>query len=105
MERARFQTLGAALAGLKQRIDELAPQARRKSVRAFAREIEPVRQVAVRAEVSGPGWLLPSVRGGVDLRGDGSTEAFTGHWRRRLISPQRGESAIEALRRVLVPES
>jgi hypothetical protein len=82
-------------------MDELAPQARRQSIEVLRRRYEAVRQVAVRAEVAGPRRLLPSVRGGVDLRGDGSAEAYSGHWRRALIELQPGETPYDGLRRVL----
>jgi hypothetical protein len=60
------------------------------------RDIEPVAQVALRGEVAGPG-----VRGGIDVRGDGSAEAFTGRWRRVLVERGAGETAHGALRRAL----
>ena len=60
------------------------------------RDVEPVAQVALRAEVAGPG-----ARGGIDVRGDGSAEAFTGRWRRVLVERQAGETAYDALRRAL----
>ena len=101
IERARFDTLPAAVDALESRIDELAPQARRQAIDVFKRRYDAVRQVVVRGEIAGPTRVLPRVRGGVDLRGDGSAAPNVGRQRRRLIEPRRGESAAEALRRTL----
>jgi hypothetical protein len=93
-ERERFAALDDALAALEARLDDLAPGARRHAEHALVREIDPVQQVALRGEIAGPG-----VRGGVDVRGDGSAEAFTGRWRRVLVEREPGETAYDALRR------
>jgi hypothetical protein len=95
-ERERFGALTEALAALEARLDELAPSERRGLERALARELEPVQQVAVRGEIAGR-----RLRGGVDVRGDGSAEAYTGRWRRVLVAREPGETAYEALRRAL----
>lgn len=101
VERMRFATLEETLDALEQRMDELAPDARRRAIRIARRRYDPVRQVAVRAEITGPGVLLGGVRGGVDLRGDGSAEAYTGRIKRSLVQTRTGESAYDALRRAL----
>jgi hypothetical protein len=95
-ERERFGSLADALAALQARLDELAPTARRGPQRTLTGEIEPVQQVALRGEIAGPG-----ARGGIDVRGDGSAEAFIGRWRRVVVARGAGESAYEALARVL----
>jgi hypothetical protein len=98
VEHERFEDLDAALRALDARVEALSPTARRKAVQPPGmRSFEPVAQVAARLELSGPKRL----RGGIDLRGDGSAEAFTGKLRRQVVEQQRGESAVDALRRVL----
>jgi hypothetical protein len=96
-DRERFDSLDAALTALEERLDGLQRAERRGSERGLGREYAPVMQVAARGELAGPGGL----RGGVDVRGDGSAEAFTGRLRRRLVERGSGETAYEALRRAL----
>lgn len=101
VRRERFSTLGGALEALEQATSSLAGRELRSTVDLRYREFAPMAQVAIRAEVSGPRGLLSALRGGIDVRGDGSTEAYTGRVRRRLVEPQSGETACQALRRVL----
>ena len=65
------------------------------------RKLEPVQIVVARLELAGPG----RVRAGVDVRGDGSSEAFTGRLKRRVVEQRDGESSYEALRRELSAEA
>jgi hypothetical protein len=105
VERVRHESLDAALADLRSRVDELEPRARRDEVKFLRRKIEPVSQVAARIEIAGPQRFVPAVQGGIDLRGDGSSEAYTGRLRRRLIDPKKGENTVAALTRALRAQS
>ena len=86
---------------LEERLDVLARSTRRETIDLRVRRFEPIAQVAARAELAGPGRLWPAARVGVDLRGDGSTEAYRGRLRRVLIAQLPGETAHGALRREL----
>jgi hypothetical protein len=101
VEHERFDDLDAALSELERRMDALAGQVRKRPVNFLGRRYDAVTQVAARGELAGPQRLLPQRKGGVDMRGDGSTEAYTGRWRRRLIDTRPGETAYDALRRTL----
>jgi hypothetical protein len=96
--RERFADLGAALSAVESRGRELERVADAHIVGGgLVRRFRPVQQVVGRLELSGPAGL----RGGVDVRGDGSSEAFTGRVRRKLVEQRRRESPYDALRRVL----
>ena len=90
------------LAGALDRIEALGRELERSADRApvggtLMRKMEPVQQVVARLELSGPGRL----RAGIDVRGDGSSEAYTGRMRREVVEQRRGESAYDALGRVV----
>ena len=104
VERRTCETLGEALSELEHSCRSLAGTPR-PAVTVYRRTYEPIQIVAVRGEVSGPQRLRPRLRGGVDVRGDGSAEAWIGRVRRSLIAQRTGESAYDALRRALSSES
>jgi hypothetical protein len=89
-----FPSLAEALEFVEERGEELARSARAKPVdtKVFGRW-EPQQQVAARLQLCR--------RGGIDVRGDGSAEAFAGWLRRRVIQQQGGESPYDALRRAM----
>jgi hypothetical protein len=99
VERERFDELRAALDAIEARGRELEAGAHADPTGGkLFRRMEPQQLVVARIELSGKG-----VRAGVDVRGDGSSEPWTGRLRRKLIVLNRGESAYEALRRSLTP--
>jgi hypothetical protein len=101
VERAQFAELDAALEMAERRVRELATSSTDSSVNAGYRRFEPAQVVTARVELSGPEHLLPSVHAGIDIRGDGSTEAYTGRVRKAHVEPRADESISQALRRVL----
>ena len=54
-----------------------------------------------RIELAGPERRLATVHAGVDVRGDGSTEAYTGRVRKRPLDRGQDEDLIAAFRRAI----
>jgi hypothetical protein len=102
VERERAGSLRDALELVERRGRELerGAHAPTRSV-PLGRSFEPVQQVVARIEVAAPGTR----RGGIDVRGDGSAEAYTGWLRRRVVEQRPGESPYDALRRALGEEA
>ncbi len=94
VRKERFATLDEALDALETRIPAVS---RRDHAKAFTREYEPVKQVAGRLELHGPS----GAHGGIDVRGDGSAEAYRGWLRKEVLETEGGESPVDALRRAL----
>lgn len=104
VKRSSFDTLAPALEALEARGRQLAGSAPREPFDAKIRRFEPQQRVIARLELAGPERFVPSVRAGVDVRGDGSVEAFRGRVRREIIDARGGEDPYAALRRVLTPD-
>ena len=101
VEKRTFPSRDEALDALEAECRAIATSRRRDTVKVARREYTPVVQVQARAELRGPG----RVAAGIDVRGDGSTEAFVGRLRRQVVEQQRGEDAYAALRRLLGSDS
>jgi len=97
VEKHPCATINDALDLVERELRAKATGARRGTVNVLGREYEPVSQVVARAELRGG-----RVRAGLDVRGDGSAEAWTGRVRKQLVEQQGREDAFQALRRVLV---
>jgi hypothetical protein len=98
VQRLDAASLDAALDLIEERARELARDTRRAPVDVRFKRFEPVQQVAHRLELRGE-----RVHAGVDVRGDGSVEAWTGRVRKRVLDQRDGESPVDALRRELSP--
>jgi hypothetical protein len=97
-EKHRFDRLDEALEAIEVEGRELEGSAYEPARGGtLIRRLEPVQIVVARLELRGPARL----RAGIDVRGDGSSEAFTGRVRRELVEQRAGESAYDALRRAL----
>ena len=98
VRKQHFDQLDEALGALERIASDLADGADARPAGGFlVRRLDPVQQVVGRIELAGPGRM----RAGVDARGDGSSEAFLGRVRRRLIQQHGRESPFDALRREL----
>ncbi len=101
VERRRFSDRDAALDALEARAGSLVQGANAGLIDLKARRFEPVAQVVARLELAGPARL----RAGLDVRGDGSVEGYTGTLRRQVIEQRPGESPYDALRRAVAEPS
>jgi hypothetical protein len=101
VDRSRFDGLDQLIDVLEERGRQLARSAPAHAVDAKVKRFAPVQQVVARLELAGPERLIPSVRAGVDVRGDGSTEAFRGRVSRTLLERRRDEDAFATLRRAV----
>jgi hypothetical protein len=97
VEKLRAGDVTEALDVVEREARVLAAGPGRRTVSLRSREFTPQQQVAGRVELAGPG-----VRAGIDVRGDGAAEAWTGRLRRRVVEQQERESPYDALRRVVV---
>jgi hypothetical protein len=96
VEKERYDALEAALDAVEMHARATANTERRAAVDVRVRRYEAADQVAARVELSGPG-----VAAGVDVRGDGAVQGWTGRWRRQPLPLEDGETVFEALRRTL----
>jgi hypothetical protein len=102
VQRQRFEELEGALDAIESRARAFADAAPKRTLDLRYKRLDPVQQVFARLELAGPERLMASVRAGIDIRGDGSTEPYRGGLRRQPIDQRPGESATAALRRVLL---
>jgi hypothetical protein len=99
VERERYESLREALVAMGREASSLEHAGSGGGVGGrMIRRFDPVAQVIGRIELRGPGRL----RAGLDVRGDGSSEAFRGRVRRNLIEQRGKESAFDALERELL---
>jgi hypothetical protein len=96
VEKVRAGSLDEALDAVELHARAAANTERRDAIDMRVRRYEAGDQVAARVELHGPG-----VAAGVDVRGDGGMQAWTGRLRRRPLELEDGETPFEAVRRAV----
>jgi hypothetical protein len=96
VEKVRAATAEEALDAVELHGRAASNTERRGTVDTRVRRYEAGDQVAARVELKGPKVFV-----GVDVRGDGGVQAWTGRIRRRPLELEEGETPFEALRRVV----
>lgn len=80
--------------------EDLAAAAANKPVKTPLRDYDPIDQVVGRVEISKKGHRpLLGEHAGIDVRGDGSMEAWSGRLSRNVIEQSPGETVLGALKR------
>lgn len=103
VEKQRFDSVEALFVRTQELLDESVSSAPGDEVKAPFRNYDAIEVVHGRIELTlSEGRIGKKVRGGVDVRRDGSAEAFVGRTSRSLIEPRPGETMLEALRRELL---
>ncbi|MBI5310466.1 MAG: hypothetical protein HZB14_05505 [Actinobacteria bacterium] len=98
--RERFDSRDALLAAAGRYAEDMAAAAANKTVKTPLRDFDPIEQVVGRVEIHRKGHRpLLGEHAGIDVRGDGSMEAWSGKLSRSLIEQSPGETVIGALRR------
>ena len=100
--RHRCDTVGDAIGIVRDEALRLSAGAHGRPVQSLARKMEPVELVVARVEVKVAGgrpWC--GRRAGVDVRGDGSLEAYRGGLTRHVVDPLPGEDVFGAVHRAL----
>ena len=100
--RHRCAELDAAIEIVREEARRLSEGAHARPAHLLAHKLEPVEQVVGRVQLSvAAGRLRRGRTVGVDVRGDGSLEAYSGGVTRRVVEARPGEDAFAALRRSL----
>ncbi|MFY9263953.1 MAG: hypothetical protein WAO61_00775 [Solirubrobacterales bacterium] len=106
VSRIRGDSIDELFLAVELHVELLSGRADAKPATALFREFEPIEQVVARVEISRRrGRFGRRDRAGIDVRGDGSVEAYRGRANRKLIEPWPGESAVTALRRAFDADS
>jgi hypothetical protein len=95
--REQADDLAEAMQDLRISLVAVADEATGETQSTLFREYDPVEQVIARGEIKGPG----GIRAGIDVRGDGSSEAWIGRLTKQVVEQQAGEDAYQALEREL----
>lgn len=100
--RLRCATIDELFEQVERQSEEMSDRADGEAVSSMFRDYEAIELVHGRIEVTIADGPFKHRRGGIDVRRDGSIEAFVGRANRTVVEPTPGETIPQALRRELL---
>ena len=104
VDHTRFDALDAALDALEHRVTQLADEPRAGRPRRSSSATALPSRSWPGSSSSGPERRLSRRHAGIDIQGDGATDAYLGRVRRKRIERADGDDTLAALRRALLGE-